>query len=46
MVTCGKDKDQCEYRGNHPNMEDKPKIKRLCPTCGKEISECRYQGVH
>lgn len=39
--TCGKDKSQCEYKGNHPS----PK-KAICPTCGKEISECKYQGVH
>lgn len=38
---CGKDKSQCEYKGNHPT----PK-KDLCPTCGEKISECKYQGVH
>lgn len=41
-VTCGKDKSQCEYHGNHPTS---PK-ESLCPTCGKKISECKYQGVH
>ena len=41
-VTCGKDKTQCEYNGNHPPQ----KKETLCPTCGKRISECKYQGVH
>lgn len=41
-VTCGKDKSQCEYHGNHPTPQKEP----LCPTCGKKISECKYQGVH
>ena len=41
-VTCGKDKSQCEYHGNHPI----PPKEALCPTCGKKISECKYQGVH
>ena len=41
-VTCGKDKSQCEYHGNHPT----PKKESLCSTCGKKISECKYQGVH
>ena len=41
-VTCGKDKSQCEYHGNHPI----PKKEPLCPTCGKKINECKYQGVH
>ena len=40
-VTCGKDKSQCEYHGNHPQKKE-----ALCPTCGKKISECKYQGVH
>lgn len=42
-VTCGKDKTQCEYNGNHPSTQKK---EALCPTCGKRISECKYQGVH
>lgn len=42
-VTCGKDKTQCEYNGNHPPTQKK---EALCPTCGKRISECKYQGVH
>lgn len=37
--TCGKDKYQCEYNGNHP----KPKA---CTTCGKPIGECKYHGHH
>lgn len=41
-ATCGKDKSQCEYHGNHPTT----KKEALCPTCGKKISECKYQGVH
>lgn len=41
-VTCGKDKNQCEYHGNHPITPKEP----LCPTCGKKVSECKYQGVH
>lgn len=44
-VTCGKDKSQCEYNGNHPTPTSKQK-EGLCPTCGKKISECKYQGVH
>lgn len=44
-VTCGKDKSQCEYNGNHPTPTPKQK-EGLCPTCGKKISECKYQGVH
>ncbi len=40
--TCGKDMNQCEYKGNHPTV----KKEALCPTCGKKISECKYQGVH
>ena len=42
-VTCGKDKTQCEYNGNHLSTQKK---EALCPTCGKRISECKYQGVH
>lgn len=46
-LTCGKDKSQCEYNGNHPNPVTTPKKEQsLCPTCGKKISECKYQGVH
>ncbi len=41
-ATCGKDKSQCEYHGNHPTI----KKEALCPTCGKKISKCKYQGVH
>lgn len=41
-ATCGKDKRQCEFNGNHPIR----KKEVLCPTCGKKISECKYQGVH
>lgn len=41
-VTCGKDKSQCEYHGNHTT----PKKEPVCPTCGKKINECKYQGVH
>lgn len=41
-ATCGKDKNRCEYKGNHPI----PSKVALCPTCGKKISECKYQGVH
>ncbi len=44
-VTCGKDKSQCEYNGNHPIPTPKQK-EGFCPTCGKKISECKYQGVH
>lgn len=45
-VTCGKDKSQCEFNGNHPTPITTPKKDPLCPTCGKKISECKYQGVH
>lgn len=44
-ATCGKDKSQCEYGGNHRHATKKEK-ESLCPTCGKKISECKYQGVH
>lgn len=52
---CGKDKDQCEYKGSHPSQgsvssREKPhhevKTEKICETCGKKISECKYQGVH
>ncbi len=52
---CGKDKDQCEYKGSHPSPSSvssrkKPhhesKTEKICETCGKKISECKYQGVH
>lgn len=48
--TCGMDKAQCEYRGNHPPFVGK-KIsegtrQNNCKTCGKKISECKFQGVH
>ena len=46
-TTCGKDKSQCEYKGNHPpHHGTKEKKESLCPTCGKKVSECKYQGVH
>lgn len=46
-ITCGKDKSQCEYNGNHPpSTTPTPKKEPLCPTCGKKINECKYQGVH
>ena len=47
-VTCGKDKTQCAYHGNHPThiKEQKAIKEKECPTCGKKISECKYQGVH
>ena len=44
-ITCGKDKSQCEYHGDHPSLPIKRK-ETLCPTCGKKVSECKYQGVH
>lgn len=39
-LTCGKDKSQCEYKGNHINKED------YCSYCGKKITECKKGGVH
>lgn len=42
---CGKDKEQCEYRGSHP-MEKGKSGSDICKTCGLKISECKYQGVH
>ena len=55
--TCGKDKRQCEYRGNHP-VPKKQEAKNPCPTCGKSnceshcydcgktIKECKFHGEH
>lgn len=49
-LVCGKDKDQCEYKGVHPSAQgsgsEKAKTEKICETCGKKISECKYQGVH
>ena len=55
-ATCGKDKNLCEYNGNHHSPQKvqnpcptcgKGNCKTHCYTCGKRIKdECKYQGVH
>lgn len=55
-ATCGKDKSQCEYHGNHPTpkqMADNPcpacgrnNCEKHCYDCKKTIKECEYHGVH
>lgn len=48
-ATCGKDKTQCEYHGNHQGKKTTEGSKQKedrCPTCKLKISECKYQGVH
>lgn len=57
-ATCGKDKSQCEFHGNHPSPTPVAKPTNPCPTCGKNnceihcydcgkaIKDCKYRGVH
>ena len=46
-LVCGKDKEVCEYRGNHPSPAGKKEVlEKVCETCGNPVSKCKYQGVH
>lgn len=42
---CGKDIEECKFRGKHPD-EGKKDTEKRCEVCGKKISECEYLGVH